>query len=120
MSDERFDRIDQKFTEVDRRFDRVEQRLDGVDQRLDGLKADMDTGFAELRRHMGVLHEEVLDRIAATRESPATVQDTPAESKDEIGRRLDPLEALVPVVREHGATLKRHDAEIDRLKQAGG
>jgi hypothetical protein len=36
--------------------------------------------------------------------------------QDAISRRLDPLEALVPVVREHGVALQRHDTEIERLK----
>ena len=129
MSEERFDLIDQKFTAIELRFDRVDQRLDQVDRRFDGLATDMKAGFAgiraamdrqseELRRHMGVLHEEALERIADTREPPgAQGIGTSADSKDQLGRRLDPLEALVPVVREHGVTLKRHDADIERLKR---
>jgi hypothetical protein len=100
MSEERFDRIDQTFTRIDQRFERV-------DQRLDALRADMNTGFAELRRHMGVLHEEVLDRIAGTREYTGPTREEFTELKEMIGRRIDPLEA----------TGRQHSVEIERLKR---
>ena len=127
--DQRFDGLDQWLDGVDQRLDGVEQRLGGVDHRLDGVDHGLDgvkqrldgvgqhldgleagqTGlrthrneqFAELRRHMGVLHEEALDRIAGTREAPVMPSSEGApDSRDAISRRLDPLEALVPVVRE--------------------
>jgi chromosome segregation ATPase len=111
-SEERFVRIDQTLTEVRQRLDQSDQRCGKIDQRFD----QVDEQLAELRRHMGVLHEEALGRIAGSRESPK--RRTPsAESTDALRRRLDPLEALVPVVREHGATLKRHETEIDRLRR---
>jgi chromosome segregation ATPase len=114
MPEERFERIDLKFTELDQRLDVLQANMD---LRFTEVKTDMDRHSEELRRFMGVLHEEALERIAGTRESATASVETSAESKDEIGRRLDPLEALVPVVREHSATLQRHDAEIERLKR---
>ena len=116
--DQRLERVDQRLEQVDRRFEQVDGRFEQVDRRLDGLRADMNSGFAEVRRYMCVLHEEALERIADTRElSAPTTSGRLAPSKDDIGRRLDPLEALVPVVREHDATLKKHDADIERLKR---
>ena len=121
----RLDGVEQRLDGVEQRLDGVGQRLDGVGQRLDGLEAGqtglrthVDEQFAELRRHMGVLHEEALDRIAGTREAPVMPSSERAQdSRDAISRRLDPLEALVPVVREHGLTLRSHGAEIERLKR---
>jgi len=102
-----------------------EARFDGIDQRLERLEAgqtelrtSVDQRFDELRRHMGVLHEEALDRIAAVAEGfprlEAKMDRKFAELTEAMGRRLDPLEA---VVREHSASLRRHDIEIAALKR---
>jgi chromosome segregation ATPase len=124
LIDERFNLIDDKITELDHRFERrfkaIDVRFDAMDQRFDAMDqrfAHIDSKFEELGRHMRVLHEEVIDRIASTRESPTTTSVKPHDVRDEISRRLDPLEALMPVVREHGVTLRKHDAEIERLKR---
>ena len=139
MSDERFDqvdarldRVDARLEHVDTRLDRVDARLEHVDTRLDRVDARLDrleAGQNELRTHlddridelgqqMRVLHEDVIDRIAATRESPGnSAKNRQQASADDVDRRLDPLEALVPVVKEHGVTLRRHDADIERLKR---
>ena len=50
--DQRFGAIDQRFDGVDRRFDGVGQRFDRVDRRFVELDA-------ELRRHFGVLIEQI-------------------------------------------------------------
>lgn len=115
--DQRFDRIDQKFTEVDQRFDRIDQRFTGVDERFtgvdrrfDALTAEMHTGFAELRRHMGVMHEDVLDILSATRGYTGPTKEEFAALEERIGRRLDPLEAIA----------RQHSIEIERLKRDRG
>src|SRR5688572_19151885 len=64
MSEQRFDGIDRRFDEVDRRFDEVDLRFVEVDRRLEALTAET----VDLRRHMGVLHEDVVDRIRGIRE----------------------------------------------------
>ena len=51
---------------IDTRFDGVEKRLDDVAADVAVLKTDMGgvkTELVDLRRQMGVLHEEVIDRI---------------------------------------------------------
>jgi tetrahydromethanopterin S-methyltransferase subunit G len=50
---QRFDAIDQRFDAVDQRFDSVDQRFDAINQRLD-----------DTNRRIGVLHEDVITRIA--------------------------------------------------------
>ena len=55
--DERFNGIDQQFDGIDQRFDRIDQRFDVVDQRFD-----------ETRRHMQMLHEDLVTRISMIRE----------------------------------------------------
>jgi hypothetical protein len=71
----------------------------------------MDSQSAELRRHMGVLHEEALGRIAATREytgpTKAEMNQAFADLTETITRRLDPLEAAV----------RQHSLRLDRLEK---
>lgn len=132
-ADERFDRIDRRFNDVDSRFDAVDARFDGIDARFEAVDArfeavdarfdTVDAQFKavaasihELGRYMRLLHEDVVGRIADSREVPSDHADM-AASLDSLGRRLDPIEALVPVVREHSATLRRHDGEIAKLRR---
>jgi chromosome segregation ATPase len=126
--DARFDGIDARLDGIDARLDGIDVRLDGIDTRLDGIdtrlervdtrlervetgqndmRVEMQAGFAELRNHMGVLHEAVIARFKAMPE-----QDVPTRGemnhalavlREETGRRLDPLEA---VVREHSNEIK--------------
>jgi hypothetical protein len=44
--------LDQRFSTIDQRFDGIDQRFDGVDRRFVELDA-------ELRRHFGVLIEQM-------------------------------------------------------------
>jgi len=45
----------------DERFDRIELRLDRLEHGQQAMRGEI----GELRRHMGVLHEEVMDRLKA-------------------------------------------------------
>ena len=108
-----------------------EQRLIRIEERLDTQQAEMRTGFDELRtgsnemradinalragldelradhkdhvRQTGVMHEEVLDRIAPLapdfRPIRREVQTADAELKENIERRLEPIEAAVKAAR---------------------
>ena len=84
----------------DERFDRIELRLDGLEGRLDRLEHGqhaMRGEMGELRRHMGVLHEEVMDRLKTLTFDPEPLRREFRAADDalreEIGRRLDPIEA---------------------------
>ena len=71
MSEERFD-------EIDRRFDRLTANVTNLQADVTHLQADvtvlktdvagLKTETVDLRRHMGVLHEDVIDRIRGIRE----------------------------------------------------
>lgn len=74
------------------RFDRLEQRLDGLD------------------RQMRVVHEDVIDRIAAIPERVGPTREEFGELRDLMIRRFDTLEAVV----------RQHNVQIAQLKQARG
>jgi len=106
MSEERFDGIDRRFNEVDRQFGEV-------DRRLEVLTAET----IDLRRHMGVLHEDVIDRIRGIREDDSLRQEMRAGFAM-IMRRLDdhaiPGEAAD---RTFAATLSDHEKRITSLER---
>jgi chromosome segregation ATPase len=128
MSEERFDRIEQRLdrleagqqelradvNRLDDRVSRMDERVSRMDERvsrMDERIAGMDGRLIEFHRHMLVLHEEVMANMRGGREyeGPTRVEMVEADAglKEEITRRLDPLEAVV----------RRHSAEIDQLKQ---
>ena len=84
-------------------FGQVEDTL----ERLDTGQGKMSDRIEALDQHMHVLHEDVIARIAATREYTGPTRAEFAELKEMLGRRLDPLEA----------TVRLHSREIDKLKR---
>ena len=104
MSEERFDRIDERFDRTEVRLDRLEQGQQAMRTKVgelragqESLRAELRAGQEELRRHMGVLHEEVMDRIQALTFDPDPLRREFRAADDavreDIGRRLDPIEA---------------------------
>jgi archaellum component FlaC len=102
--DHRLDRMDRRFDQIDQRFEAVDSRFEKVDQRFDRLEAKMD----ETNRHMRVLHEEVLDRIAALAPDfgPIRREFTAADNelREQINQRLNPLEAWVRTRKDDGSS----------------
>jgi hypothetical protein len=82
----------------------------------EALRADVrriDERIVELDRHMHVLHEDVIARIAAIPTdvpSRAEMFRAVGDQGEAFARRLDPLEAAV----------RQHSAEIERLKGSQG
>jgi hypothetical protein len=91
------------------RFNRIESRLDTLRQDVVLLKQDvaqlktdvagLKTDLIGLRDHMGTLHEEVIDRIKGISVPMPVLQRmvdvSVGELREEVGRRLDPLELTV-------------------------
>ena len=101
MSEERFiaieGRLDTLEVKVDRlevKVDRLEVKVDALDRRFD----DVDRRFDDLDRRMHVLHEDTIANIRALAPDPEefTRKFTAADDKlrQDIARRLDPLEAF--------------------------
>ena len=103
MSEERFVRIEEWQAKADERFERIDRRFDQADQRFDRID-----------QRIGVLHEDILARIAAVGEGfprlEAKMDRRFSELTYLINRRIDPLEAAV----------RHHSAEIDELRKRGG
>lgn len=120
-ADKRFDRLEKAITnvrdELTHRIDGMSERIDGMSERIDGLSElpqrvdGVSRRLDELSLRVGVLHEDLVERIAASSERNAISREefrlAIAELTENFGRRIDPLELTV---REHSvdiATLKR-------------
>ena len=82
-----------------------EERLTRLEEKVDALQAEMRAGHAELRagqeglgHQMRVLHEQTLDNIKALAPDFDPIRrefkHADAELREDIDRRLTPLEAL--------------------------
>jgi hypothetical protein len=124
-----------RFDEIDRRFDRLTANVTGLQADVTNLQADvtnlqadvtvlktdvagLKTESVDLRRHMGVLHEDVIDRIRGIREDDSLRLEMRAGFAM-IMKRLDdhaiPGEAAD---RAFAATLADHERRITSLEGA--
>ncbi len=94
MSDERFIAIEGRLDTLEVKVDRLEVKVDALDRRFD----QVDRRFDDLDRRMHVLHEDTIANIRALAPDPEefTRNFTAADDKlrQDIARRLDPLEAF--------------------------
>lgn len=61
---ERFDNVDNRFESVNKRFDNVDGKFGSVDKQFQAVREEI----REVGRHMRVLHEDVISRIALLQE----------------------------------------------------
>ena len=91
MDQELVQYLDERFNRVDRRFDRVEQRLDAHDQR-----------FEEVKRHTGILVEDLRYQVRLVAEGFATfVEGRYAQDQARIDERFRETQALLRTSFEH-------------------
>jgi chromosome segregation ATPase len=125
--DKRFAQIDQRFVQVDKRFAQIDQRFVQVDQgfhqidgRLEQLTADVAsliTETVDLRRHMGVLHEDVVDRIRGVGENDSLRQEMRAGFAMMMKRFDDHAIPGDAADRAFAAALADHEKRITALER---
>jgi hypothetical protein len=100
MSETRFDQIEATLKRHDERFDAIDARFASVDQRFDAID-----------QRIGVLHEDLIRRIAGVSERDAVsrreFKTTIANLLETFSRRVDPLETVV----------RQHSTDIAGLKR---
>jgi hypothetical protein len=108
MDQELVQYLNEQFTRVDQRFDRVEQRLDGHDQRF----LSLDQRFDEVKRHNGILIEDLRYQVRLVAEGFTTfVEGRYTQDQARIDERFRETQALLRTSFEH---LARQD---DQLRQ---
>ena len=103
--DERFGRIEQRLDRHDQRFDRIDQRLDAHDQRFSSI----DQRFDEVKRHTGVLVEDLRYQVRLVAEGFATfVEGRYTQDQARIDERFRETQALIRTSFEHLAQQDDH------------
>ncbi len=125
---------EERFNEIDRRFDLVDSGMAVLQSDVAALKSDvaelksdvvalkadvteLKVETVDLRRHMGVLHEDVIDRIRGIREDDSLRQEMRAGFAM-IMRRLDDHAVHGEAAdRTFAATLADHEKRITSLER---
>ena len=114
--DQRFDRIEQRLDSHDQRFDRIERRLDGHDQRFESfdrrfesidrqfvqVNQRIDDRFEEVKRHTGVLVEDLRKEVHLVAEGLLThIEVRHGEDREYFDRKFGDMSALVHSSYDH-------------------
>jgi hypothetical protein len=79
------------------RLERLEAKVAGLAERIDAKFGGLAQDVSQFRNDMHVLHEDLVDRIAALAPDYAPIrrefQQGDAEVKESLLRRIEPLEA---------------------------
>ncbi len=121
MSEERLDRVEQGMTKLVEDLRRSQDRRGGPEDRRRGpedrRRPILKTDVVDLRRHMGVLHEEVVGRIKALGEDDSLRREMRAgfaEMRQLFLAHTVPGDAADRVF---AATLNDHERRIQTLEQ---
>ena len=70
--DEKFNRVEQRFDRVEQRLDAHDQRFSSIDQRFQEVHNRIDDRFEEVKRHTGILVEDLRCQVRLVAEGFAT------------------------------------------------
>jgi len=98
----RFEQIDQRFGQIDQRFGQIDQRFEGVDGQIKGLRQEMCEGFDEVKRHSGVLVEDLRYQVQLVAERLAIfVEGRYTQDQARIDERFRETHALIRSSYDH-------------------
>src|SRR3989475_12969602 len=99
---ERFEQVDQRFEQVGQRFEQVDQRFEQIDRRFEEMRREMSAGFDEVKRHTGILVEDLRHQVRLVAEGFAVFVDGRyAQDQVNIDRRFDETNALIRSSYDH-------------------
>ena len=100
--DERFEGIGRRFEQIDQGFQQVDRRFEQVDRQFAVMRREMHAGFDEVKRHNGVLIEDLRYKLQLVAEGFATFVDGRyAQDQANIDRRSDETNALIRSSYDH-------------------
>ena len=103
--DQRFDRIDQRLDAHDQRFDRIDQRLGTHDQHFSSIDqrfGEINGRFEEVKRHTGILVEDLRYQVRLVAEGFATfAEGRYAQDQARIDERFRETQALIRTSYDH-------------------
>jgi len=110
--DQRFGQVDQHFGQIDQRFEQMDQRFAGVDGQIKGLRQEMCEGFDEVKRHNGILIEDLRYQVQLVAEGfTIFVEGRYTQDQARIDERFHETRALIHSSYSH---LSQQDDQIQR------
>ncbi len=70
--DQRFEGIDRRFEQIDHRFEQIDGRFEGIDRQFQEFRGEMNERLEEVKRHTGVLVEDLRYQVRLVAEGFAT------------------------------------------------
>ena len=100
--DERFGRIEQRLDGHDRRFESIDQRFESIDRQFVQVNQRIDDRFEEVKRHTGVLVEDLRYQVRLVAEGFATFEEGRyAQDQVRIDERFRETQALIRSSYDH-------------------
>lgn len=100
--DQRFGQMDQRFEQIDQRFGQIDRRVEGVDGQTKGLRQEMYEGFGEVKRHNGILIEDLRRQLQLVAEGFAIfVEGRYTQDQARIDERFHETHALIRSSYDH-------------------
>ncbi|SRR6266545_4105288 len=100
--DERFNAIDARFGTIEQRFESIDARFETMEQRFETMEQRFETRFEEVKRHSGVLIEDLRYQVRLVAEGFATfVEGRYAQDQARIDERFRETQALIRSSYDH-------------------
>jgi len=99
---ERFEQVDQRFEQVGQHFEQVDQRFEQIDRRFEEMRREMSAGFDEVKRHNGVLVEDLRYKLQLVAEGFAThIEVRHTQDREYFDRQFADTHALIRCSYDH-------------------
>ena len=99
---ERFEQVDQRFEQVGQHFEQVDQRFEQIDRRFEEMRREMSAGFDEVKRHNGVLVEDLRHKLQLVAEGFAThIEVRHTQDREYFDRQFADTHALIRCSYDH-------------------
>jgi len=100
--EQRFESIDQHFEVIDQRFEPIDRRFESIDRQFAQVNQRIDDRFAEVKRHTGVLVEDLRKEVHLVAEGLMThIEVRHGEDRNYFDRKFGDLSTLVHSSYDH-------------------
>jgi len=102
MDQELVQYLNERFAGINQRFEQVDQRFEQVDRRFEEMRREMSAGFDEVKRHNGVLVEDLRHKLQLVAEGFAThIEVRHTQDREYFDRQFADTHALIRSSYDH-------------------
>jgi len=102
MDQELVQYLNAQFAGINQRFEQVDQRFEQIDRRFEEMRREMSAGFDEVKRHNGVLVEDLRHKLQLVAEGFAThIEVRHTQDREYFDRQFADTHALIRSSYDH-------------------